>query len=91
MYQSLSLSEGTFDHWRYRPITKFPGGPVDKPLEEAAKRLGITTTQVIFLWLKSKGIVIVTYVFRLPFFDMSLFILPIGRAQARRICRSTTL
>ncbi|KAH6904892.1 2,5-diketo-D-gluconic acid reductase [Coprinopsis sp. MPI-PUGE-AT-0042] len=42
------------------PITKFPGGPVDKPLEEAAKRLGVTTTQVIFLWLRSKGIVIVT-------------------------------
>jgi len=42
------------------PITAFPGGPVDVPLEKAAKRLGITPTQVIFLWVKAKGAVIVT-------------------------------
>lgn len=65
MLSSIPLANYT--HLLYRPITKFPGGPVDKPLEEAAKRLGITTTQVIFLWLRSKGIVIVTYVLRLPF------------------------
>jgi len=41
-------------------ITKFPGGPVDVPVEIAAKRLGITPTQVIFLWVKAKGAVIVT-------------------------------
>ena len=46
----------------FRPITAFPGGPVDIPLEKAAKRLGITSTQVIFLWVKAKGAVIVTSV-----------------------------
>lgn len=42
------------------PITTFPGGPVDAPLQAAADRLGITPTQVIFLWVKAKGAVIVT-------------------------------
>ncbi|KAJ7451650.1 NADP-dependent oxidoreductase domain-containing protein [Mycena latifolia] len=42
------------------PITKTPGGPVDAPVAAAAKRLGITPTQVILLWVKSKGVVIVT-------------------------------
>ena len=46
----------------FSPITTFPGGPVDVPLEKAAKRLGITPTQVIFLWVKAKGAVIVTSV-----------------------------
>ncbi|KAF8586934.1 Aldo/keto reductase [Ramaria rubella] len=42
------------------PITKTPGGPVDKPVEQAAKRLGATPAQVILSWVKSKGVVIVT-------------------------------
>jgi len=42
------------------PITQFPSGPVDVPVAAAAKRLGITPTQVIQLWVKSKGIIIVT-------------------------------
>ncbi|KAG5652489.1 hypothetical protein H0H81_004845 [Sphagnurus paluster] len=42
------------------PITKFPGGPVDAPVNTAAKRLGITATQVILAWVKAKGVVIVT-------------------------------
>ncbi|KAG6908747.1 hypothetical protein DXG01_003451 [Tephrocybe rancida] len=46
--------------WKTRPITKFPGGPVDAPIAAAAKRLGITPNQVIFLWVKAKGAVIVT-------------------------------
>jgi len=41
-------------------ITTFPGGPVDVPVEKAAQRLGITPSQVIFLWVKAKGAVIVT-------------------------------
>jgi len=41
-------------------ITTFPGGPVDAPVEKVSKRLGITPTQVIFLWVKAKGAVIVT-------------------------------
>jgi len=42
------------------PITKQPGGPVDAPVNAAAKRLGITPTQVILAWAKAKGVVIVT-------------------------------
>ncbi|KAH7108532.1 Aldo/keto reductase [Auriculariales sp. MPI-PUGE-AT-0066] len=42
------------------PITQFPGGPADPVLERAAKRIGGTPSQVIFQWLRQKGIVIVT-------------------------------
>ncbi|KAG6810669.1 hypothetical protein H0H92_010817 [Tricholoma furcatifolium] len=42
------------------PITKYPGGPVDAPVNAAAQRLSITPNQVIFLWVKAKGVVIIT-------------------------------
>ncbi|EED79448.1 predicted protein [Postia placenta Mad-698-R] len=42
------------------PITRYPGGPVDRPVNAAAKRLGATPTQVILSWVKAKGVVIVT-------------------------------
>ncbi|KZT11821.1 Aldo/keto reductase [Laetiporus sulphureus 93-53] len=42
------------------PITKYPGGPVDKPVQAAADRLGATPTQVILSWVRSKRVVIVT-------------------------------
>ncbi|KAI0917440.1 hypothetical protein AcW1_007363 [Taiwanofungus camphoratus] len=42
------------------PITRYPGGAVDKPVQAAANRLGATPTQVILAWVKSKGVVIVT-------------------------------
>ncbi|KAI0081542.1 Aldo/keto reductase [Panus rudis PR-1116 ss-1] len=42
------------------PITSYPGGPVDEPINAAAKRLGISPVQVIFLWVRSKGVAIVT-------------------------------
>ncbi|THG93590.1 hypothetical protein EW026_g7687 [Hermanssonia centrifuga] len=42
------------------PITQYPGGPVDAPVNAAAKRLGATPTQVILSWVRSKGVVIVT-------------------------------
>jgi len=42
------------------PITYYPGGPVDKPVQAAAKRIGATATQVILSWVRSKGVVIVT-------------------------------
>jgi len=42
------------------PITKLPGGPVDAPINAAAKRLGITPTQVLMSWVRAKGAVIVT-------------------------------
>ncbi|KAF8508534.1 Aldo/keto reductase [Gautieria morchelliformis] len=44
------------------PITKVPGGPVDKPIQRAAKRLNATPAQVILSWVRSKGVVIVTSV-----------------------------
>ncbi|KIJ27524.1 hypothetical protein M422DRAFT_71623 [Sphaerobolus stellatus SS14] len=41
-------------------ITKFPGGPVDKAVQVAADRLGVSPAQVLLSWVKSKGVVIVT-------------------------------
>ena len=48
------------------PLTTYPGGPVDAPLKKAAERLGIATSQVIFLWVKAKGAIIVTYALPIP-------------------------
>ncbi|KAJ7601048.1 Aldo/keto reductase [Mycena floridula] len=42
------------------PLTTYPGGPVDAPLQAAALARGATTSQIIQLWVKSKGAVIVT-------------------------------
>ncbi|KAI6127228.1 NADP-dependent oxidoreductase domain-containing protein [Pisolithus sp. B1] len=42
------------------PITKQPGGPLDKPLNEIATKLGATTDQVLLAWVKAKGAVVVT-------------------------------
>ncbi|KAG6888451.1 hypothetical protein C0992_008480, partial [Termitomyces sp. T32_za158] len=42
------------------PITRFPGGPIDAPVNAAAKRLSITPGQVIFLWARAKSFAIVT-------------------------------
>lgn len=41
-------------------ITRNPGGPVDAVVNAAAKRLGATPNQVIFSWVRSKGVAIVT-------------------------------
>ncbi|KAF9533292.1 Aldo/keto reductase [Crepidotus variabilis] len=42
------------------PITRYPGGPVDPVLEMIASKRKIATSQVIFLWVKAKGAVVVT-------------------------------
>jgi len=44
------------------PITQMPGGPLDPVLARIAKRLGpnATPAQVLFAWIHSKGVVIVT-------------------------------
>lgn len=42
------------------PITSAPGGPLDPVLAKIALRIGGTPAQVIFAWLRQKGIVIVT-------------------------------
>ena len=57
LFNDMELNKGFF-----RSITTYPGGPVDLPVAKAAKRLGITPTQVIFLWVQAKGAVIVTSV-----------------------------
>jgi len=41
-------------------ITQNPGGPVDAVVDAAAKRIGATPNQVIFSWVRSKGVTIVT-------------------------------
>ncbi|KAI0763567.1 Aldo/keto reductase [Trametes elegans] len=43
-----------------QPITRYPGGPVDKPVKAAAKRLNATPVQVLLAWVRSKGVAIVT-------------------------------
>ncbi|THH03350.1 hypothetical protein EW145_g6328 [Phellinidium pouzarii] len=42
------------------PITQTPGGPVDPVLKSIGDRIGATPAQVIFAWVKSKGVAIVT-------------------------------
>ncbi|KAF9464109.1 Aldo/keto reductase, partial [Collybia nuda] len=42
------------------PITKYPGGLVDIPVNAAAKRRGATPDQIIMAWVRAKGAVIVT-------------------------------
>ncbi|KAF9464107.1 Aldo/keto reductase [Collybia nuda] len=41
-------------------ITKYPGGPVDAPVNAAAKRRGVAPNQIIMAWVRAKGAVIVT-------------------------------
>jgi hypothetical protein len=48
------------------PITRQPGGPVDKPVNEIAERLNATADQVLLAWVKAKGAVAVTYGIPLP-------------------------
>jgi len=47
----------------YRPLTQYPGGPVDAPVKAAAKRLGVPEEQILLAWSKAKGAVVLTYVF----------------------------
>ncbi|KAJ8457029.1 hypothetical protein ONZ45_g18479 [Pleurotus djamor] len=42
------------------PITRLPGGPVDKPLGDISKKLGVSADQVLLAWAKAKGVVVVT-------------------------------
>jgi len=42
------------------PITRQPGGPVDKPVNQIARRLNATADQVLLAWVKAKGAVAVT-------------------------------
>lgn len=42
------------------PLTSKPGGPVDKPVNKIAKRLGVQPEQVLLAWSKAKKAIIVT-------------------------------
>ncbi|PAV19557.1 Aldo keto reductase [Pyrrhoderma noxium] len=42
------------------PITRQPGGPLDKPLAKIGARLGATADQVLMAWAHAKGVVVVT-------------------------------
>ncbi|KAI8986883.1 Aldo/keto reductase [Trametes punicea] len=42
------------------PLTRQPGGPVDKPVNAIASRLKAKPEQVLLAWAKSKGVVVVT-------------------------------
>ncbi|KAF8644679.1 hypothetical protein AX16_008339 [Volvariella volvacea WC 439] len=42
------------------PITQYPGGPVDVPVQAAADRRGVAPGQIILAWVRAKGVVIVT-------------------------------
>ncbi|RDX49998.1 Aldo/keto reductase [Lentinus brumalis] len=41
-------------------LTWWAGGHVDKPVEAAAKRLNASPAQVLLLWVRSKGVAVVT-------------------------------
>ena len=36
------------------PLTSKPGGPVDKPVNKIAERLGVKPEQVLLAWVKAK-------------------------------------
>ncbi|KAH8109479.1 NADP-dependent oxidoreductase domain-containing protein [Phellopilus nigrolimitatus] len=42
------------------PITRLPGGALDKPLAQIGARLSATPDQVLMAWAKAKGVVVVT-------------------------------
>lgn len=42
------------------PITRMPGGPLDLPLGQIAKRLNASWDQILLAWVKSKGLIAVT-------------------------------
>jgi diketogulonate reductase-like aldo/keto reductase len=44
----------------FSPITQNPSGPVTDALIGPAIRLGATAGQVLFLWVRAKGAIIVT-------------------------------
>lgn len=48
------------------PLTSQPGGPVDTPVNDIAKRNDVEPEQVLLAWAKAKGTVVVTYVINEP-------------------------
>lgn len=43
-----------------KPLTSYPGGPVDAPVNSIAEKLGVKPEQVLLAWIKSKGAVALT-------------------------------
>ena len=66
-----------------------PGGPVDKPVNVIAQRLGATADQVLLAWVRAKGAVAVTYVnviWGRPITD-NVSLISLGRAPRNSDCR----
>jgi len=42
------------------PLTRHPGGPVDAPVDEIAKKLNVAPEQVLLAWVKAKGAIAIT-------------------------------
>ncbi|KAE9400140.1 Aldo/keto reductase [Gymnopus androsaceus JB14] len=42
------------------PLTRHPGGPVDAPVNEIAKKLNVAPEQVLLAWVKAKGAIAIT-------------------------------
>ncbi|KAF7304054.1 hypothetical protein MIND_00636800 [Mycena indigotica] len=63
-YSPLMFVDLTFLHitrlMQYSPLRRNPGGPLDKPVQEIATRLGVTPEQVLLAWTKAKGAVVIT-------------------------------
>lgn len=43
-----------------KPLTTYPGGPVDKPVNAIAERLEVKPEEALLAWIKSKGAVTLT-------------------------------
>jgi len=43
-----------------KPLTTYPGGPLDKPLKKIAERLNAKPEQVLLAWVKAKGAIALT-------------------------------
>jgi len=43
------------------PVTRQPGGPLDKPLADLGKKYKATADQILLAWVKARGAVAVTY------------------------------
>lgn len=43
-----------------KPLTTYPGGPLDKPVKKIAKRLNVKEEEVHLAWVKTKGAIALT-------------------------------
>ena len=43
-----------------KPLTSYPGGPVDGPVNQIAEKFGVKPEQVLLAWVRSKGAIALT-------------------------------